>query len=269
MQLTFQRVSKIFSHRLGNDAVAALEDIDLSIASGEFVAILGPSGCGKSTLLEIVAGLQAPTSGEVLLGGELVRSPHPRVSVVFQEDSTFPWRTVAENVAFGLEMRGVRKAERDGAVAHAIELVGLRGFEGHYPHQLSGGMRQRVAIARTLVMNPAVLLMDEPFGALDEQTRFVIGEELLRIWDATRCTIFFVTHSLHEAVQLADRIVVLSARPGRIKSIFENRLSRPRLEAKDPQTYAVLMANLREAIGLTSAVFDPDDPRVTSARAQA
>ncbi|TAM58527.1 ABC transporter ATP-binding protein [bacterium] len=253
MQLTLKSVSKVFPGGAGGAPVTALEDIAFTVASGEFVAVLGPSGCGKSTLLEIIAGLSSPSAGEILLGDELVSSPSSHVSVVFQEDSTFPWRTVADNVGFGLQMRGVRKAEREHAVARAIELVGLSGFEGRYPHQLSGGMRQRVAIARTLVLNPAVMLMDEPFGALDEQTRFVIGEELLRIWDATGCTIFFVTHSLHEAVQLADRIVVLSARPGRVKRIFENHLPRPRVETEDPRAYAELMAGLRDAIGLTQA----------------
>ncbi len=254
MRLRIDRVSKIFPAGPSGEPLVALQDISLTVASGEFVVVLGPSGCGKSTLLEILAGLQKPTSGRVFLDDETVDDPHPRVGVVFQEDSTFPWRTVKDNVGFGLQMRGVPSAEREHAVTSMIGLVGLSGFERHYPHQLSGGMRQRVSIARTLVMNPAVMLMDEPFGALDEQTRFVIGEELSRIWMATGCTIFFVTHSLHEAIQLADRIVVLGTRPGRIVRVFDNPLLRPRSETHDPRQYGDLMAGLRDAIGLTHAL---------------
>ncbi|MBC5811117.1 MAG: ABC transporter ATP-binding protein [Candidatus Eremiobacteraeota bacterium] len=232
--------------------MVALENIDLQVPHGEFVALLGASGCGKSTLLEIVAGLQAPTSGSVVLGDERLRGPHPSVSVVFQEDSTLPWRTVLDNVAFGLQMHHVDRSTIERTTREMIALVGLTGFEGAYPHQLSGGMRQRVAIARTLVLNPQVLLMDEPFGALDEQTRFVLGEELLRIWRETGATILFVTHSVHEAVQLADRIVVLSPRPGRIKTVIANDLRRPRHELDDPVRYAALVTELREAIGMTA-----------------
>jgi len=231
----------------------ALEPIDLTVEPGEFVAVVGTSGCGKSTLLEIIAGLQRPTTGRVVLDGEPVVATHPRVSVVFQEDSTFPWRTVHDNVAFGLQMRGVPRRQIDERVRAMIELVGLGGFDRAYPHQLSGGMRQRVAITRTLVMDPAVMLMDEPFGALDEQTRFTLGEELLRIWRTTGCTIFFVTHGLHEAEQLADRIVVMTRRPGRIARVFQNDLPRPRRETDDPERYAELIEGMRETLGLVAA----------------
>ena len=178
------------------------------------------------------------------------QGPHPRVSVVFQEDSTFPWRTVTGNIGFGLEMRGISGKARDARVQQMVEMVGLHGFERHYPHQLSGGMRQRVAIARTLVLDPGILLMDEPFGALDEQTRFVLGEELLRIWRESGCTILFVTHSLHEAVQLADRIVVLTPKPGRIARIIQNDLKRPRRESSESERYGALIGELRELLGL-------------------
>ncbi len=250
MDLVLESVSKVYALPDAS-TVVALDKIELAIPQGEFVAVIGASGCGKSTLLELVAGLQPVTDGRILLGGDRVTSPHPRVGVVFQEDSTFPWRTVYDNVAFGMQMRGKDKAAIKTTAQAMIDLVGLQGFEGAYPHQLSGGMRQRVAIARTLVLHPDVLLMDEPFGALDEQTRFVLGDELLRIWNETRCTIMFVTHSLQEAVQLADRIVVLSPRPGRIAQIFTNDLPRPRNELDNPERYAELMSGLRDAIGLT------------------
>ncbi|GAC1415823.1 MAG: ABC transporter ATP-binding protein [Candidatus Velthaea sp.] len=253
--LEIQEISKTFVS--GDQTVVAIERVDLRVADGEFLAVLGPSGCGKSTLLELAAGLSAPTTGRMLLDGEMLRGPHPRLGVVFQEDSTFPWLTVRDNVAFGLTMRGVPQAKRERVAADAIELVGLSGFAGHYPHQLSGGMRQRVAIARTLVLEPQILLMDEPFGALDEQTRFVLGEQLIRIWQQTRCTIMLVTHSLQEAALLADRIVVFSKRPGRIIAEFENNLPRPRSELADPTGFAALTAALREAIGLTHAVDEP------------
>ena len=252
MELRLDGIKKTFANPSGAGDVVALDGLDLTIPAGQFLALLGTSGCGKSTLLEIIAGLQRPTSGRIFLDGAPVDEPHPRMSTVFQEDSTFPWRTVRDNVAFGLQMRGDERAAIARVTDDMIDLVGLRGFEDAYPHQLSGGMRQRVAIGRTLVTNPSVILMDEPFGALDEQTRFTLGEELLRIWAATRCTIVFVTHSLQEAIQLADRIVVLGKRPGRIVAEFENELPRPRHEIDDPQQYARLMTGLREAIGLGS-----------------
>ena len=196
---------------------------------GQFVTVVGPSGCGKSTLLSLVAGLRQPSSGTVLCDGEPMTAPMPRkVGMVFQEANLLPWLSAVDNVAFPLKLRGVPRRERLDAARRMLELTGLSGAEDHLPHQLSGGMKQRVAIARGLVQNPAVLLMDEPFASLDEQTRMVLGDELLRIWSETRKTVLFVTHSLHEAVYLADRVVVLSARPGRVLDDVAVDLPRPR-----------------------------------------
>jgi NitT/TauT family transport system ATP-binding protein len=226
VRVEVKEVRKTFSGK--GEKVEALASVDLAVAEGEFVSIVGPSGCGKSTLLEIVGGLIEPTGGEVLIEGEPIQGPHPAVGLVFQQESAFPWRTVLENVEFGLEMHGVAKGERRERARALIELVGLKGFEDRYPGELSGGMRQRVAIARTLVMNPEVLLMDEPFGALDEQTRLILGDELLRIWSETNSTALFITHSIEEATLLSDRVIVMSARPGTIKKVVTVDLDRPR-----------------------------------------
>jgi NitT/TauT family transport system ATP-binding protein len=209
--------------------VVALESISLEIPDGQFAAVVGPSGCGKSTLLSLVAGLRRPTSGTVLCDGEPMIAPMPRkVGMIFQEANLLPWLSAVDNVAFPLKLRRVPRAERLAAARRMLDLTGLAGFEDRLPHQLSGGMKQRVAIARGLVQNPAVLLMDEPFASLDEQTRMVLGDELLRIWSETRKTVLFVTHSLNEAVYLADRVVVLSARPGRVVDDVVVDLPRPR-----------------------------------------
>ena len=219
------------SQHFGADGarVTALESIDLEIADGQFTAVVGPSGCGKSTLLSLIAGLRLPSSGSVLCDGERITGPMPRkVGMIFQEANLLPWLSAIDNVAFPLKLRHVAKAERLDAARRMLDLTGLRGFEDRLPHQLSGGMKQRVAIARGLVQNPAVLLMDEPFASLDEQTRMVLGDELLRIWSETRKTVLFVTHSLNEAVYLADRVVVLSARPGRLVDDIRVDLPRPR-----------------------------------------
>jgi len=224
--LTVENLSKTYRSEAGD--VEAMRDVSLGVEEGGFVSIVGPSGCGKSTLMEIVGGLSEPTGGEVRIGGEVVRGSDPSIGIVFQQESTFPWRTVRENVEFGMEMTGVGKDERRGRAREMIELVGLAGFEDRYPTELSGGMRQRVAIARTLVMRPRIILMDEPFGALDEQTRLILGEELLRIQMATDASILFITHSFDEALLLSDRIVVMTARPGQVKQIVENPLPRPR-----------------------------------------
>jgi len=226
MLLTIEKLSK--SYETASGSIEAVEEVSLEVGEGEFVSIVGPSGCGKSTLMEIVGGLVEPTSGEVTVAGNPVRGTDPSIGIVFQQESAFPWRTVAENAQFGLEMTGVEKDESRRRAQEMLELVGLGGFEDRYPSELSGGMRQRVAIARTLVMNPKVILMDEPFGALDEQTRLILGEELLRIQAATSATILFITHSFDEALLLSDRIVVMTARPGRVKKIVENPLPRPR-----------------------------------------
>lgn len=205
----------------------AVDSFDLDVADGEFVAIVGPSGCGKSTFLRMVAGLEDISSGSI----EIARSPdadRPLNSVVFQEYAIFPWKTVIENVTFGLRMRGVAPAQREETARYWLDRVGLARFADHYPHQISGGMKQRVSIIRALANDPEVLLMDEPLGALDAQTRVVLQEELLRIWEETRKTVLYITHSLEEAVLLGDRVVLMSAQPGRILDIYRIDLPRPR-----------------------------------------
>ena len=206
----------------------AIESASGTLEDGRFVSLIGPSGCGKSTLLDIVGGLNKPTSGRVIIDGEEVKGPRRDTTMVFQEDSTLHWRTVRENVGFGLEIEGVSSKERAQRVDDMIRLVGLQGFEDHRPRQLSGGMKQRVAIARALVTDPRVLLMDEPFGALDQQTRMFIGRELVRIWEETRKSVLFVTHDIHEAVFLSDEVWVMSRRPARIQEVLKVDLDRPR-----------------------------------------
>jgi NitT/TauT family transport system ATP-binding protein len=206
----------------------ALREISHDLQVGEFVTIIGPSGCGKSTLLEIIGGLRKASRGEIYIWDQKVTGPHPSIAMVFQEESTFPWRTVMENVEFGLEVRGVAKAERRRQCQRIIEIVGLQGFENSHPGALSGGMKQRVAIARALATDPEILLMDEPFGALDQQTRLFIGQELLRIWQETGKTILFVTHDINEAVYLSDRVLVMSSRPSVLKDVVEVDIPRPR-----------------------------------------
>ncbi len=247
MLLTIDGLGKSYETAAG--PVDAVEDISLGVEEGEFVSIVGPSGCGKSTLMEIVGGLTPPTTGTVTIGDRVVTETDPAIGIVFQQESAFPWRTVTENVCFGLEMTGVDKAGRTGRAKDMIELVGLGGFEDRYPTELSGGMRQRVAIARTLVLRPEIILMDEPFGALDEQTRLILGEELLRIREATGATVLFITHSFDEALLLSDRIVVMTARPGKIKKVVENPLPHPRDSKilRDPE-FARLSGELWESL---------------------
>ena len=229
MRVVVERVSKVYAGRAGH-TLRALDGIDLVVDAEEFVAVLGPSGCGKSTLLNPIAGLLAPSEGAIWLDGEL--SPgRAATAMVFQEFALFPWRTVQANVEFGLEEMGVAAAERARRARHHLDMTGLAGFETKYPHELSGGMRQRVGIARALAVGPAVLLMDEPFSALDAQTRQLMQEELLAIWERTRKTIVYVTHNIHEAVYMADRVVVLSRRPGRVLAEVKVELPRPRAEA--------------------------------------
>ncbi len=208
--------------------VKALEKVALDIAKDEFVAIVGPSGCGKSTLLYLLGGFLPLQQGQILVDGRKVTAPGPDRGIVFQHFALFPWKTVRQNVLYGLERKKMDSAQRQELAQKYIELVKLTGFEDSWPAQLSGGMKQRVAIARTLVTDPDVLLMDEPFGALDAQTRGILQEELLAIWGSTRKTVLFVTHDVHEAVLLADRVVVMSARPGRIKTTLNIDLPRPR-----------------------------------------
>ena len=208
--------------------VEALQAIDVAIARNEFVALLGPSGCGKSTLLNMVAGFDAPSRGRARFNGEPVRAPDPRRGVVFQESALFPWYTVRENLTFGPRTRGLASAEYEPKVQTFLDQVGLTGFESHYPAELSGGMKQRVGIARVLVMEPEVLLMDEPFGSLDAQTRSVMQELLLSVWERHHQTVLFVTHDIEEALLLADSVFVMTARPGRIKERLVVDLPRPR-----------------------------------------
>jgi len=227
--LTLRNVSKVFfSADHGLEQVRAVDNVSLDVDNGEFLSIIGPSGCGKSTLLRIIGGLISASEGEFSVGDQKVTGPHPWIGMVFQEESTFPWRTTMGNVEFGLEMRGVSLQERRDKARQMIRLVGLSGFEDRYPSELSGGMKQRVAIARALVLEPKILLMDEPFGALDEQTRIILGEELLRIRDQLRQTIILVTHNINESVQLSDRVMVMTARPGRVKEVVPIDLPHPR-----------------------------------------
>ena len=219
-------VSKTFGK--GDRQVTALDDVDLSFRDGEFVILIGPSGCGKSTLLYLIAGFESPTSGRILLDEEEIRRPGPDRGFVFQDYALFPWKTVLGNVMFGLRRNGVPLAEARRIAMEHIRMVHLQGFEHAYPHTLSGGMKQRVGIARALAYNPKVLLMDEPFGALDAQTRKLMQQEMVSIWEAARKTVVFVTHSVIEAVYLGDRIVVMTARPGSVKGIVDVDVARPR-----------------------------------------
>jgi NitT/TauT family transport system ATP-binding protein len=246
MKLEVDHVSKRFAVDQG-EGVEALHDVSLRMGEGEFVCLLGPSGCGKTTLLRIIAGLESPSEGEVRVDGVPVTGPTPRLGMIFQDYSLYPWRRVLDNIAFGLELAGVEKAERLGKAREYLDLVGLEGFADSFPYELSGGMRQRVAVARALATDPAVVLMDEPFGALDAQTRNAMQRELLEIWTKTRKTVLFVTHSVDEAVFLADRIVVLSARPGRIREVVEVREPRPR-----DRTCDTCAAIRRHVLGLIS-----------------
>ncbi len=225
--LTANNISKIYPIN-GTSQVVAIQNLSLEINEGEFVCIIGASGCGKSTLLNMFAGFLKPTSGDVRLRGEPIQGIEPRCGMVFQSYALFPWKTVRGNVEFGLKMQGISKAERHRIADEYIDLVKLTGFGDRYPTELSGGMQQRVTLARILAANPEVLLMDEPFAALDAMTRQVLQEELLRIHDKHRKTTVFITHNIDEALVLADRIVVLSTRPGQVKEVFENNLPRPR-----------------------------------------
>lgn len=220
-------VVKVF--RRNKLAIHALSETSVAFNEGEFVSLIGPSGCGKSTLLKLIAGLDTPTSGEIRVGGEVVRKPLAKASVAFQKPTLLPWRNVLDNILLPVEIRDGRPSAKDREYAkQLIEMMGLQDFAAHYPKELSGGMEQRAAIARSLVTRPELLLMDEPFGALDEFTREDLNEELLRLWEAEPKTVVFVTHSISEAVFLSDRIMVMSARPGRIADVIEVDLPRPR-----------------------------------------
>jgi ABC-type nitrate/sulfonate/bicarbonate transport system ATPase subunit len=227
-----------------------LNDINLEVGNGEFVCLLGPSGCGKTTLLNAMAGFLSPTSGEIKVNGEAVRKPDPRRIFVFQERGVFPWLTVEGNIGFGLSK--LARAEREKRIAHYVNMVGLEGFEKAYPQELSGGMKQRLEVARALAVNPDMLLLDEPFGALDSITRLIMRGELLRIWEAERKTIVFVTHDIDEAVQLADRVVVMSARPATIRQIVNIDIAHPR-DISSPR-YLQLRDGIFQQIGLAHKV---------------
>ncbi len=241
------------SFLLGSRVIEAVKDVSFTIAEGEFVALLGPSGSGKSTVLNMIATLLKPTSGTILIDGEPVVHQKARreVGYVFQRDTLFPWRTVAENIGYGLELSGVSKAERAERVATCIQQAGLSGFADAYPSSLSGGMRQRAALMRTLVVEPEILLMDEPFGALDTHTKLDMHDVLLKIWEREKQTVLFVTHDLSEALTLADRIILFSARPGRIKESFEINLPRPRdaVTLRETPRYAELFSHVWHSLG--------------------
>ncbi|HYR22897.1 MAG TPA: ABC transporter ATP-binding protein [Chthoniobacterales bacterium] len=224
--ISIRNLSMRFLGKRAGEEIAVLENVHADVAQGEFVCIVGPSGCGKSTLLNIVAGFLKATSGEVTVEGQPVHEPDPRRIFVFQENGVFPWLNVHENVGFGL--RKQTRSERDRIIARYIDMVGLGGFENAYPHELSGGMRQRVEIARALAANPDIIYMDEPFGALDFLTRLKMRTDLVRIWQSEKKTILFVTHDIEEAVQLADRVLIMTARPATIQEVVDVDLPRPR-----------------------------------------
>jgi NitT/TauT family transport system ATP-binding protein len=224
--LSVEGVSKEYHAR--GKRVLALESLDLNVAEGEFVTIVGPSGCGKSTLLNLIVGLMRSSSGRITFHGARIDGICTKIGYVTQKDNLLPWRTLVENVEIALEIRGVENNVRRNAAHDYIDRVGLSGFEEHYPHELSGGMRQRANIIRTLIYDPELILMDEPFGPLDAQTRIVLQDQLLKLWSASNKTIIFITHDLIEAITLADRVVLMSSRPGRIKSIENVSIPRPR-----------------------------------------
>jgi len=227
--------------------ITVLGGISLDIEPSEFLCLLGPSGCGKTTLLNCIAGFLRPSAGRILIAGAPVAGTPPEVGIVFQEHALFPWFTVRQNVEYGLKVQGVPRDERARVAADFVELVGLRGFENHYPHQLSGGMKQRVGIARTLVNRPSVLLMDEPFGALDALTRDAMQEELLRVWERDRKTVVFVTHSIAEAVFLADRVIVMTPRPGAVRA--EVQVGGRRLRSRTSDEFVAAYRAVEQALG--------------------
>ena len=252
-KLVVETVSKAFPGLRRGPPTRALEPIDLAVADNDFISILGPSGCGKSTLLRIVAGLEAPSTGRVLVDGRAVASPGPDRGMVFQSYTLFPWLTVRENICFGLREKGVPQAEQDRIAARFLDRVGLRGFEDHYPKMLSGGMQQRTALARALANDPKILLLDEPFGALDHQTRALMQELLLGIWEADRTTVLFVTHDIDEAIFMANRVAVMTARPGRVKSDVRIDLPHPRhYTVKTTLEFSAYKARLTEEIRVES-----------------
>ncbi|WP_245479457.1 ABC transporter ATP-binding protein [Hansschlegelia zhihuaiae] len=252
------RLSKSFGSEPGSQ-VLALDDVSIDIPTGQFLCIIGPSGCGKTTLLHAIAGFERPSKGEARIDGRMISGPGPDRIVIFQEYGLYPWLTVAENVEFGLRAKGLNAARRAEIVRHYVNLVRLDGFEDRYPHEISGGMKQRVSIARALAPEPAVVLMDEPFAALDSLTRDVLQEEILRIWSVTGQTFVLITHNVDEAIFLGDRVMVMTARPGRIKAVIDVDIARPRdpaMRTHDPRFLAIkdeLAAHLRDEVALAAA----------------
>jgi NitT/TauT family transport system ATP-binding protein len=247
---TLEGLSHWFIDQQSGTTVHALDDINMAIQPGEFVTVVGPSGCGKTTLLKILAGFIKPARGEARVHGKLITKPGPERGVVFQELAILPWRNVYRNISHGLEIQKVPKAERDQRVAALIDLVGLKGFEDHHPHQLSGGMRQRVAVARTWASDPEIILMDEPFAAVDAMTRQTLQEELIRLTVETKKTVFFITHSVEEAVFLGDRVIAMSARPGRVKESVKVPVSRVGRTWESMSTEPALAHCVEEVLGL-------------------
>jgi NitT/TauT family transport system ATP-binding protein len=251
LRITARDLSKTFA--LGSGELAAVRGVTLDVREGEFVSLLGPSGCGKSTVLNMIAGLVPSSGGSVLIDGEEARTGRfsPKLGYVFQRDTTYPWRTVARNVGLGLELAGIGRQERNGRVDRAVRAAGLSGFESAFPAMLSGGMRQRVSLMRTVVMEPEILLMDEPFGALDAHTKLDMQRLLLEIWERQRQTVIFVTHDLSEALTLSDRIVLMSARPGRVKEEFEVPFARPRdaVGLRETPEWASLFSRIWHSLG--------------------
>jgi ABC-type nitrate/sulfonate/bicarbonate transport system ATPase subunit len=245
-QLAVKGLSKIYGERNAPGSVVALRDVTFEVPDNQFCAILGHSGCGKTTLLNIAAGFEPPTSGTVMVDGAPIRQPGWRNTMIFQDYALFPWMSVSQNIAFGLEMKGLPRHKRADITRHYIDLVGLEGFEDKFSHQLSGGMRQRVAIARALAVQPHLLLMDEPFAALDAQNRSFMQDELVRIWQREPKTVVLVTHSIDEAIKLSDCIAVMTRRPGRVKEFINIDLPRPRDE--DDSSYRKLKRRLRDLI---------------------
>ncbi|NLJ25811.1 MAG: ABC transporter ATP-binding protein [Firmicutes bacterium] len=246
-KLRVHHVSKVFEQK--TRIVTALEDTNFDVREGEFVTILGPSGCGKSTILKVIAGLTEPSSGYVMLNNQRVNGPGADRGMVFQAYTLFPWLTVEQNIGFGLQLKGIAKPQRHKIVQHYLELIGLNGFGAMYPNNLSGGMKQRVAIARALANDPEVLLMDEPFGALDAQTRTVMQELLLKVWEESQKTILFVTHDIDEAIFMGDRVYVMTARPGRLKAEIPIPIHRPReFSIKTSPEFMHLKAEILELI---------------------
>ena len=247
--IQLQGVTKRFSTPSGG-VYTALEELDLEVAPGEFCAVVGPTGCGKSTTLSLVSGLERPTRGQAMVEGRPVDGLTPGVGFVFQNDAVFPWKSVLDNVAVGPRFRGVGKPDANSLARDWLRRVGLSGFEDRYPHQLSGGMRKRVALAQSLINEPQVLLMDEPFSALDVQTRSIMSDELLALWEITHPAVVFVTHDLEEAIALADKVVVLTAGPGRVKATFTIDLQRPRKvqEIRFTRRFVALYSEIWEAL---------------------